>query len=184
MTNRRKGRCRSCMSSNKEKKICNICLELLPQGSYTRRSWEQCGDDKRACRSCVEKEVGYWKCKECAQRKPEDEFAMCLSVNAKKSTNGKQYCDECAKKTNFSNSGIIGDASSVRGCSTRCSSRNGLQVVRPCQIKTPPDAMLVKMNRMLLMYALRNHRWIILPSESLASFLLKPRLFASFERVV
>ena len=87
--------------TNKEKKTCSVCLNLLPQGSYTRYAWQQGGDDKRACRSCVEKEVGYWKCKECAQRKPEDEFAMWLSVNAKKSTNGKQYCDECAKRNDF-----------------------------------------------------------------------------------
>ena len=89
------------MRRNKEKKLCSVCVELLPKGSYSRRSWEDHAENMRKCRICVEESAGYWKCKECAKRKPRDEFAMWLSVHAKKSPNGKEYCDECHENKDF-----------------------------------------------------------------------------------
>lgn len=96
-----RGKCRSCFARHKEKKTCIVCENPWPRGSYSKKAWENVGDNQRKCRSCIEENTLDWKCKEGAQRKPRDEFTVWLSANKKKSPDGKEYCDECHENNNF-----------------------------------------------------------------------------------
>ena len=89
------------MTRDKEKKACSVCAKLLPGGSYSQEAWEHNRNNQRKCRTCIEESARDWKCKECARGKSRDELAMWLSVNAEKSPNGKESCDECYNNNNL-----------------------------------------------------------------------------------
>ena len=80
-------------------KVCSVCKENLPEGSFTRRMWMQ-GDEERKCKKygCMDRTRGIWRCVQCKMNKPKAEFAAWLAGKTSKYNHGSARCNECDQK--------------------------------------------------------------------------------------
>ena len=84
------------MRKNQQTKVCSVCKENLPEGSFTPRMW-MLGDEERKCRKdkCMERTRGWWKCVQCKTKKPKTDFSSWLAGRTLKANNGTARCNVC-----------------------------------------------------------------------------------------
>ena len=71
----------------------------LPQSSFTSRMWRR-GDEERKCESdkCMGRVRGSWRCIQCKEVRPKEDYAMWLAPRKFKSNNATARCDVCMRQ--------------------------------------------------------------------------------------
>ena len=92
-------KCKECAQQKQTEKECaGPCGQKLPQTAYTHQMWLR-SDATRKCISCTPRAVrGFWKCIECKDPKPKNDFSEWLAPRVRKSNNGTARCNECTLK--------------------------------------------------------------------------------------